>query len=252
MTSIFNLHIVLPKSILSSTGEKVQNINPEVRMKKFLVSLTFLFAFCSSLFAYSYTAYPITTGEKALSINPFIYCDTKGFIGTDLNIAYGLTPKLDIWNTVSLNNATPTTWSAMVRYDLEQGKIVALKVSDASVSPQIHLTFENDKFVFQGNAGAQFSYNNMAKPASFLVLSPIVKLGTTGMDIFVDINPIYCMQDDFVLGAAREKGISLDVAPGFGFAVGSSLFSVAAPLTNVTGNFAPTFGMWWQFVITGK
>lgn len=216
-------------------------------MKKFLVSLMFLFAFCSSLFAYSYTAYPITTGEKALSINPFIYCDTKGFIGTDLNIAYGLTPKLDIWNTVSLNNATPTTWSAMVRYDLEQGKIVALKVSDASVSPQIHLTFENDKFVFQGNAGAQFSYDNMAKPAAFLVLSPIVKLGTTGMDIFVDICPTYCME-------ANEKGekMFLNVAPGFGFAVGSSLFSVAAPLTNVTGDFAPTFGMWWQFVITGK
>jgi hypothetical protein len=221
-------------------------------MKKFLNLFTLLIALCSSLFAYSYTAYPIITGEKTFSINPFVYCDTKGFIGTDLNFSYGLTPKLDIWNTVSLNNTTPTTWSAMVRYDLSQGKIIALKVTDVSVSPQVHITIENEMFAFQGNAGLQFSYNNLDKPASFLILSPIVKIGTTGIDLFVDINPMYCAQEDFVFGTPRDKGFSLDIAPGFGFAVGSSLFSVAAPLTNVTGAFTPTFGMWWQFVIQGK
>ena len=221
-------------------------------MRKSFMFITVLLAVCSSLFAYSYTAYPITTGEKALSINPFVFADGEGFVGSDINLAYGLTQKLDIWTTISMTNLTPTTWSAMARYDLAQGKIIAIKASDASVSPQAHLTFENEKFAFQGNVGAQFSYNSMSKPAAFLVLSPIVKLGTTGIDFFVDINPMYCLQNDFVLEAERDHGFSLDIAPGVGFAVGSSLFSVAAPLFNVTGNFTPTFGMWWQFLISGK
>lgn len=217
---------------------------------RFASFLVFFLSF--NLFGYSYTAYSLITGDKTLSINPSIYCDTHGFIGTDINLSYGLNSKIDIWTTISLNNNTNASWSAMLRYDVFNGKIIAIKINDASFAPQIHLTFENIKYALQVNAGGQFTYKYMSKPSAFVILSPIIKIGTTGFDLFCDINSIAVLKEDYVLGSTRNKSFSLDLAPGFGFTVGSSLFSVAAPLMNITYKFTPTFGIWWQFLIGAK
>lgn len=219
-------------------------------MKKLLLIL----AFTQSLFAYSYTAFPgITTGEKTLTLTQFVYGDGTGFVGSDVYLGYGITDKFDITTCISVNNVGPVTWSAMPRYVLTPGILGAIKFNDASVSPQIHANWDFGSVVtLQANLAVQLTYNTMTKPAFYGVASPVFKIGATGLDVYCDVIPVYCLQDDMVLGFVRPQGFSLDLVPGIGYGIGSNLFSFAAPLANVSGEFTPSFGVWWLFMISGK
>jgi hypothetical protein len=213
-----------------------------------------LLAFSVNILAYSYTAYfGMTTGAKTLAFTPFIYADVNGFVGCDLNIACGITDKVDVTNTVSMNNVGPVTWSVMPRYALLERLQVAVKLGDSYVAPQLHHIWEGKSLALQSNLGAQFFYSHMGKPAGFAVISPIIKWPGTCMDSYCDIIPVYATTPgDMVMGFPREKGLSVDLAPGLGFTVGSSLISLAIPVGDVGGQSYMTFGVWWLYMIPGK
>lgn len=218
-------------------------------MKKILLTLYL----ASSLFAFSYTAYPgISTGANTMSVTQFIYGNWAGFAGTDIYLGCGVTDVLDVTACVSANNAGPVTWSAMPRYAITKNILGAVRFSDAYAAPQIHANFDfGDMLTLQSNVALQYTFVPENLFSGYAVACPVLKLGKTGIDVGCDIIPVFCHKDDIVLGFTRTKGFSLDVVPEVGFSIGSGLFTLAAPLVNVTGEFVPTFGAWWVF-IAGK
>src|SRR4030042_3123884 len=213
----------------------------------------FILAVClsvSSIFSYSYTAFPLLTGEKTLVLNPFLYFDGTGAVGNDIFLSYGLTSKMDIWSQVSMfktKEGTSVDFSTMLRYDLGKTNILAVRASQWYVAPQYHFSIENDKVGFQANVAAQIAFDYPKDPAFYAVLSPLVKLFGGKMNIFAEINPGYYMMDgDFANLAIRPEGFGLDVVPGIGLSIGSTLVSIACPIYNITTDATPTFGMWWS------
>lgn len=202
---------------------------------------------CALAHGYSYTAYAMMTPEKDFTVNPFIYADLQGFVGSSIILGYGMTGKSDIWFTMSMGNDGSTDFSSTVRYDFGKNNILALVGGSSSISPQYHFIWENDRLAIQANAAAQFAYDYMDKPALFAVLSPVLKL-FKGIDVFVEANPGYYMQDgDFANLWFRPEGFGLDLVGGFGFSVGSVLFSVACPVYDVTNDPTPTAGLWFLY-----
>lgn len=126
---------------------------------KALIIAVFLYA--SSIFSYSYTAFSISTGDQTFVLNPYFFADGANGYGSELFLAYGINSKIDIWSDVSFfqtEGITFTDFSSMVRYDLGKSNILAVRVSPWYVSPQYHLTIENEVFAFQANVAAQFAY----------------------------------------------------------------------------------------------
>lgn len=221
-----------------------------VNLKKLFLALCLC---VSSSFSYSYTAFPFMTGDKTFALNPFLYFDGKGAVGHDIFLLYGINPKVDVWSQISMvstDQGTVTDWSTMLRYDLGNSNIVAVRASQWYVAPQYHLVIENDKFGFQANVAAQFSFEDMKNPAIYAVLSSLVKLFDGKMDVFVEANPGYYLKDgDFANLWVRPEGFGLDLTAGVGLSVGKALVSIACPIYDVTHDATPTFGMWWFFPI---
>lgn len=207
-----------------------------------------------SSFSYSYTAFSVMTGEKTLALNPFLFFDGTGMVGNDLFVSYGITDNVDIWSNVTLlksSEGTDFDFSTMLRYDIGKSNIVALRVSQWYITPQYHFAIENDRFGFQANVAGQITFDNYKDPAIYAVLCPLVKF--LNFDVFVEVNPIYCMQEgDFANLSVRPEGFELDIVPGFGVALGQSLFSISCPIYNVIDDATPTFGMWWCCPVGSK
>jgi heat shock protein HspQ len=213
--------------------------------------------YTSSIFSYSYTAFPAMTPENTIALNPFIYFDGTGAAGQDIFLSYGILSNLDIWSQVSIVTipqfGAVVDFSAMVRYDLGKSNILAIRANQKWIAPQYHLTVENDRLGFQANIAAQITYNSYKDPAIYAVLCPLVKLFKGKIDIFTEINPGYYMTEgDFANLAVRQKGFGMDIVPGFGISLGKTLISIACPIYNVTTDATPTFGMWWWCPITSK
>jgi len=213
--------------------------------------------YATSIFSYSYTAFPIMTPENTMVLNPFIYFDGTGAAGQDVFLSYGVLSNLDIWSQVSTasypDGSTPVDFSAMLRYDLGKSNILALRVNPKWIAPQYHMAIENDKVGFQGNLAAQVSFDYYKDPAIYAILCPLVKIFGGKLDIFAEVNPgYYMMEGDFANLWVRPEGFGLDIVPGVGVSLGKSLFSVSCPIYDVTNDATPTFGMWWCCPITTK
>lgn len=212
--------------------------------------------YATSIFSYSYTAFPIMTPENTMILNPFIYFDGKGTAGQDVFLSYGVLSNLDVWSQVSTVSGNSVDFSAMVRYDLGKSNILALRVNPKWIAPQYHMAIENDKIGFQGNLAAQISFDYYKDPAIYAILCPLVKLFGGKMDIFVEVNPGYYQFQgiDMLINLwlNRPEGFGLDVVPGVGISLGKSLFSISCPIYDVTNDATPTFGMWWCCPITTK
>jgi hypothetical protein len=220
---------------------------------------SFVLAVClsaSSLFAYSYTAFPSLAGDQTLVVSPFLYFDGTGAVGHDIFLIYGMTKNTDIWSQISMvktSEGTTVDFSGMIRYDLGKNNILALRASQWYVAPQYHFLIENDRFGFQANVAAQIAFDYYKNPAIYAILAPLVKLFDGKMDIFIEANPGYYMQEgDFANLAVRPEGFGLDLIGGIGLVVGKTLFSISCPVYNVTTDATPTFGMWWWCPITSK
>lgn len=222
-------------------------------MIKFLFSII---CFSITVFSYSYTAIGPMAGDKTFVLNPFLYFDGTGVVGEDIYLVAGLKSNIDIWSHVSMvknNEGTSVDFSAMIRYDLGKNNILALRASQWYVAPQYHFLIENNRFGFQTNVSAQISFDYYKEPAFYAVLSPLVKILDTGIDIFLEFNPGYYMHDgDYANCSIREKGFEFDLVPGIGFPIGKTTFSLSCPIYNIRTNPTPTFGMWWWFPLTGK
>jgi hypothetical protein len=210
----------------------------------------------TAAFSYSYTAFPLLTGEKTLVLNPFLYLDGAGAVGNDIFLSYGLTSKMDVWSQISMyktKESTTVDFSTMLRYDLGKTNILAVRASQSYVAPQYHFSIENDKVGIQTNVAAQITFEYYKEPAFYAIFCPLVKLFNGKMDIFTEINPGYYMRDkDFANLAERPEGFGLDIVPGIGLSIGSSLVSIACPIYNLYTETTPTFGMWWYCPITSK
>jgi len=213
-------------------------------MKKFNFMATMVaVAFIStSVFSYSYSAFSLMTGDNTFALNPYIFADGTGYVGTELFLAYGITDKADIWLSYYQDNDQVSDFSLMARYDIKNSNILALRASPSSASIQYHTIKENNNFAFQGNAAVKFSYNSVKTPDITTVIAPVVKIGTTGIDVFCEVNPNVFGLESF----------GLDIVPGVGFSIGGALFTIAAPVYDVTNDPTPTFGAWAFFAITGK
>lgn len=207
-----------------------------------------------SSFSYSYTAFSVMTGEKTIVVNPFLAFDGTGAVINDLFVSYGITNNIDIWSNVTLTKTADYTdfdFSTMVRYDIGNSNIVAVRVSQWYVTPQYHFTIENDRFGFQANVAGQISFDYYKEPAIYTILCPLVKF--LNFDAFVEVNPGYYMHDgDFANMSVRSEGFDLDIVPGIGITLGQSSFSISCPIYNVISDATPTFGMWWTCPIGGK
>jgi len=213
-------------------------------MKKILFAVLLS---CTLAHGYSYTAYSFMTPDKTFMVNPFIYADLQGFVGSSIIMGYGMNGKSDIWFTMSMGNDGSTDFSSTVRYDFGNNNILALLAGPWCMSPQYHIIWENDRVALQANVAVQFSYDYMDKPAMFAVLSPVLKLFKS-IDVFVEANPGYYMQDgDFANLWYRPEGFGLDLVGGFGFSVGSVIFSVACPVYDVNHDPVPTAGLWFAY-----
>jgi len=216
--------------------------------------------YSSSIFSYSYTAFPIMTPENTLALNPFIYFDGTGAAGQDVFLSYGILANLDIWSQVSTVTipelGTVADFSAMVRYDLGKSNILALRVNQWYIAPQYHFAIENDCLGFQANVAAQIALEYYKDPAFYAILCPLVKIFGGKMDIFAEINPGYYQfqgtDRSINLMPNRPEGFGLDIVPGIGISLGKTLVSIACPIYNVTNDATPTFGMWWWCPITSK
>lgn len=212
----------------------------------------------SSAFSYSYTAFPLLTGEKTLVLNPFLYFDGTGAVGNDIFLSYGLTSKMDIWSQVSMfktKEGTSVDFSTMLRYDLGKTNILAVRASQWYVAPQYHFSIENDKAGFQANVAAQIAFDYYKDPAFYAVLCPLVKLFKGKMDVFAEINLGYYQfqgENAPINLWVRSEGFGLDIVPGVGLSIGSTLVSIACPIYNITTDATPTFGMWWYCPIVSK
>ena len=220
---------------------------------KFKILTLAAFLFASSVFSYSYNAFSISTGEKTLILNPYFAADGLGGYANELFLAYGVTDKIDIWSDINMypsNGMISVDFSTMVRYDIGKSNIIACRFGPKYVSPQYHLTLENDAFAFQANIVAQVSYDHYKDPAFYGILCPVVKLFGGNMDIFCEVNPGYYMFNlDIANLWPRPEGFGLDIVPGIGFAIKDALFSVSCPIYDVTNDASPTFGMWWALPI---
>lgn len=172
----------------------------------------------STIFSYSYTAIGPIAGDKKFILNPFLYFDGSGDVGEDIFLVYGMTANTDIWSHISLFKTTEGTtvdFSAMVRYDLGKNNILVLRGSQWYVAPQYHFLWENNHFGFQANVVTQIAFDYYKEPAFYAVLSPLIKIFNTGIDIFAEFNPGYYMHDgDFANLAVRSKGFEFDLTGG--------------------------------------
>jgi hypothetical protein len=196
----------------------------------------------SSAFSYSYTAYSLMTGDNTLALNPYVFADGTGYVGTDLLVSYGITNKCDMFFSYYMDNKSLNDFSIMARYDLKRANILALKASPSAASIQYHTIKENNKFAFQANASLSFNYDNMKKPDISAVVAPVVKIGTTGFDVYCEVNPSLYGTNKF----------SLDVIPGVGVTVKDVLLSISMPVYDVINSRSPSFGMWAFFTIVSR
>lgn len=224
-------------------------------MKRSLTATFAVLLIASSAFSYAYTPFSMMVGENTFAINPFVSVDNDGIYGQDLFFGYGITNKADIWLDINVVPESQTTdASMMLRFDLTgKGAIIALRTNGTYISPQFHWIWENSHIALQANLASQINYNYPDKPAVYGIFSPALKLFGGLADIFCEINPGYYMQDDcFANLYTRPEGFGLDIVSGVGFAIGSTLFSLACPIYNVTNGPKVTFGAWWFFAITPK
>lgn len=211
-------------------------------MRRTTLAALILVSLFSTGFSYSYSAFSMMTGKNTFAVNPYVFGDGTGYVGQELFLAYGLTDKADIWSSLYIDNDGIVDFSAMLRYDLTgKNTILALRANGTYVSPQFHWIWENDKVALQANLSATFNYDAMDKPDIKSVLCPVVKIAGGLVDVFCEVNPGYS------IGA---ESFGLDVVPGVGFAVGSTLFSIACPIMDITNDATLTFGAWWFFTIT--
>lgn len=207
----------------------------------------------STAFSYSYSAFSLMTGTNTVAVNPFVYVDNDGLFGLNSFMAYGLSDRADIFFDVNfIPELQATDASMMLRFDLTgKNTILALRANGTYFSPQFHYIWENERIALQANVAGQFNYDFMDKPALYGIFSPAVKFIGGLVDVFCEINPGYYMLDgDFANLTYRSEGFELDIVPGIGFAVGSTLFSIACPIYNVADEPKPTFGAWWFFTIS--
>lgn len=226
-------------------------------MKKFALAAALVLCLCSSLLAYSFSAFAFSTGKNSLAINPFLYgflLDDAKYGGGELCLSYGLTDKLDLFGDFNyFYSAGESTvgWYGMLRYDFGNTNIIALKANNLFVSPQHHFLKEWDKFGIQTNVTAQFSYDYMDQPSFWAVLCPLFKPVPGKMDIFCEVNPSYTMLDgDFIGGWIRPQGFGLDIVPGIGLILGPVTLSISAPIYDVTNAPTVTAGMWALYILS--
>lgn len=224
-------------------------------MKK--CALLVLFA-CSSLFAYSYSAFAFSSGVKNLLIQPFGYGFTVAgtyYGGGELCLSYGVTDKFDVVVDVNyLYGESVGTWGwwAMPRYDFGDNVIAAVKANHQFVSPQIHFIKEGDRFGIQANALGQFTYDYFGSPAAYAIVSPMVKLGSL-IDLFCEVNPAYISFDgDIVGGWLRPEGFGMDVIPGIGLRTNKVLATLAFPFYDITHEVGFSVSAWAIYTVSFK
>jgi len=180
------------------------------------------------------------TGERTLALNPVVYGYKADPIalGMDLIASYGVTNKFDIWVNFGSITVYPVFYDnfwVMARHDLGGSNIIAFKVNNLSASIQYHGCLENKAVYLQSNAAITCTYETYSDINFKAIISPGVKIRTSGWDIFCDVIPSYTIKQDF----------GLTVTPGFGFSVFGDLFSVGVTLKDVTGNMSPLVGIWY-------
>ncbi len=215
-------------------------------MKRFSSIFLIVALFCSTAFSYSYSAYGIMTGKKTLALNPYVYAyDAEGLtLGADFLAAYGITNKIDVLANFGSMTFVPSysydSWYGMVRYDLKNNNIIALQGNADLLSLQYHTCKENHKAALQINLGVDFAFEMPKEPTFWAVVSPVKKIGSTGIDVYCDLLPSYKVNGDF----------SLQVIPGVGFAIKEHLFSLGVSLGDVTTEVSPSVGLWWYYSIS--
>jgi hypothetical protein len=214
-------------------------------MKK-LLAVMFCAFLSSSAFAYSYSCFPMMSGKGTIALNPFAYGSAETKIASlDLIAAANVFNKLDIWaNAGSISFSSDetmyNTWWVMPRLSLTKNNIVGIMANDIFTSLQYHgVWFENDQFFFQNNTGVDLVYEIPKDPTLWTILSPGVKIGKTGLDIYCDAG-FSIFDSDF----------SLKIVPGIGATIKNSLFSFGVVINDVTNEPHVSVGMWWYHVFS--
>jgi hypothetical protein len=210
--------------------------------KSYLAAVAMVFVFVFSSYPYSYSAFSLMTGDNTFAVNPYVFADGTGYVGSELYLAYGLSDKADIFFSYYTDNRSYNDFSVMARYDFKNSNIAALSASPSSASIQYHTIKENDRFAIQGNISLSFNYSDMKRPDITTVIAPVIKLGSTGVDFFCEVNPALYSTNTF----------ALDLVPGVGFTISDALFTIAAPIQNISNKASITFGAWAFFAITSR
>lgn len=187
-------------------------------MKKLAVLLCLFFS--SSVFAYSYSCFPIMSGKNTFVLNPYVYgsFESKN-VSTDLIAVLSPFDKLDIWADVgSLTFDSKAigynTWWVMPRFAITANHIVALMSNDVFTSLQYHgVFFENKRFFVQNNSGIDFVYEVPRDLNVWTILSPGLK---------ISFGDVYC--DVGISSLAGETFVKL--VPGLGLSIKDNLFSI--------------------------
>lgn len=205
-------------------------------MKKILTAL-FVALISVNSFSYSYSCFPVMTGKNTLAINPYVY--GLHTVSTDLVVSYGITNSFDLWSNVGTLSLYPEfsydNWWGMARYDLGGSNILALQANHLYSSLQYHNCIENSYAFLQDNAGVTYTYEAPKDVSVWLITSPGVKIGKTGLDVYCDINLSYIINGSF----------GLFLTPGIGFNFKGNLFSLGIPLGDVTQGIDPIVGLWY-------
>jgi hypothetical protein len=183
------------------------------------------------------------TEEKSLAINPVIFMDDNNSGGSETFFYYGITKKVDISTSIATVGGS-SNFSTMLRYDLND-VLIGIRANASWAIPQISYNWEDERYIFQTCLSSQFTYDYSNKPSIFGVVCPGY-IFSDHVDFCLDLSPGYYMQDgDFANNAVRAKGFEFDVVPSVGLHFGDCLFSIAAPIYNVTQKDpSVTFGAW--------
>lgn len=223
-------------------------------LKKTRISVCIL-AVVTLAFSYSYTAYGLMTGDNTLAVSPYFYGNNSGSFGSRLNLAYGVSDDFDIWISYAQDNDGfygESNFSAMARYNLGCSFIIAAEANPENASIQNHFIWENYWFAIQSNLSVVLDYKKFRDFSVHGVVSPVFKLGITGLDIYCEVSPGYYSSQSVINSYPRTKGFGLDLTVGLGVTIKDVLLSIAMPVYDITNDPKPSLGAWIFFAITSK
>ncbi len=225
-------------------------------MKNCLAVSTFLIVLsalcCGINGGYSYAYNPSTEilDTGTFGITPYIFAPSFNPLnmGSDIELEYGIFSNADITvDAADLTFAPAFSYNfswVMLRYDFGFNNIAALEASQYLVSPQYHFFWENNKWAFELNILAEFTYTNFSAPVFGAYAAPVYKI-TKDIFVYLELDPFYTV----------GQGFSLAVLPGVWFWLGDfGQISLAVTLSDVTGTFTPGAALWYTltFNLSGK